>query len=146
MQGIDLNKELLSIKNWRIVEPLIPHASSYDTNHNSANSRKETQGNLFTQQHHHYSRNTFTNQHINSNNTVNFLGMGGSLYHGTLGAHSNDSQKYESDATPVPSFGRISARDERTSSSGHRVSEQNSKSMNKALTFSETSKFYFLTL
>ena len=64
--------------------------------------------------------------------------MGGSLYHGTLGAQSNDSQKYESDTTPVPSFGRISARDERTSSS-NRTSEQNNKSMAKALTFSESS-------
>lgn len=38
--------------------------------------------------------------------------MGGSLYKGTLGAISNkSSNKIESDATPAPSFGIISARD-----------------------------------
>ena len=52
---------------------------------------------------------------MNSNNTVNFLGMGGSLYHGTLGAHSNSFNQIESDATPVPSFGRISAREDTNS-------------------------------
>lgn len=65
---------------------------------------------------------------MNSNNTVNFLGMGGSLYNGTLGAQSNSSNKYESDTTPVPSFGKISARDERSSSSHDPTSEHN-KSM-----------------
>lgn len=44
---IDLAKELNSIKNWKIVEP--PHLAmnSYDTNHNSATSRKDS--NLFAQ-------------------------------------------------------------------------------------------------
>ncbi|CDW89343.1 variant sh3 domain containing protein [Stylonychia lemnae] len=114
--GLDFQRELNNIRNWRIIEPPTQqlHISSYDTNHNSATSRKDTNGNLFTQQQ-HYSRNTFTNLNLNSNNTVNFLGMGGSLYNGTLGAQSNSSKKFESDATPVPSFGKISARDERSS-------------------------------
>ena len=60
---------------------------------------------------------------MNSNNTVNFLGVGGSLYNGTLGAHSNSSKKFDSDVTPVPSFGRISARDERSNESRDRVSD-----------------------
>lgn len=80
---------------------------------------------------------------MNSNNTVNFLGMGGSLYNGTLGAQSNSSKKFESDATPVPSFGRISARDDRSNDSRERVSDKN-KSMSKALTFSESSKEIWL--
>lgn len=62
--------------------------------------------------------------------------MAGSLYNGTLGARSNTSDQVESDATPIPSFGRISARDEKSS---NRTSEQN-KQINKALTFSESSK------
>jgi hypothetical protein len=42
--------------------------------------------------------------------------MGGSLYHGTLGGiHSNSFNQVESDATPVPSFGRISAREDTNS-------------------------------
>ena len=63
--------------------------------------------------------------------------MGGSLYNGTLGAHSHESNQIESDTTPIPSFGRISARDDDKSSNS--ASDQN-KSMNKGLTFSE-SKF-----
>ena len=62
--------------------------------------------------------------------------MGGSLYHGTLGAQSQTSEQVESDATPIPSFGRISVRDEKSS---NRTSENN-KQINKALTFSESSK------
>lgn len=42
----------------------------------------------------------------------------------------------ESDGTPIPSFGRISARDDKNT---NRASEQN-KSMSKSLTFSESSK------
>jgi hypothetical protein len=57
--------------------------------------------------------------------------MGGSLYNGTLGAQSNSSNRVESDSTPVPSFGRISARDST-------ISPNEGKSMSKALTFSET--------
>jgi hypothetical protein len=50
IQGIDLNRELHNIKNWKIVEPpQLPMAmNSYDTNHNSVNSKKETHGNMFT--------------------------------------------------------------------------------------------------
>jgi hypothetical protein len=43
--GIDLQKELTNIKNWRIVEPpqMYLAMNSYDTNNdNSATSRKET--------------------------------------------------------------------------------------------------------
>lgn len=51
-----------------------------------------------------------------NSNTVNFLGLGGSIYKGTLGLQSNSSfNQIESDATPVPSFGRISAREETSS-------------------------------
>jgi hypothetical protein len=70
---------------------------------------------------------------MNSNNTVNFMGIGGSLYNGTLGAQSNSSNNFGSDTTPVPSFGRISARDE---SSSYKTGSEN-KSMNKAIAFSE---------
>lgn len=76
---------------------------------------------------------------LNSNNTVNFLGMGGSLYNGTLGAHTNSNKSHDTENTPVPSFGRISARDEKSNSSNERSNPSNLKS--KALTFSESSKF-----
>lgn len=61
------------------------------------------------------------------------MGIGESLYNGTLGAHSNSSKKIESDITPVPSFGRISGRDDRSSNK----SQNESFSLSKGLTFSE---------
>lgn len=78
-----------------------------------------------------YSRNNFKasgNTNLNSNNTVNFLGIGGSLYHGALNAHSNSFNQMESsDATPVPSFGKISARGEEggDSNSNHTLNQNN---------------------
>ena len=77
---------------------------------------------------------------MNSNNTVNFLGVAGSLYHGTLGAHSNSFNHIESDATPVPSFGRISARDD---ASSNKTSNQNISLNGKGFTFSEQSNYTF---
>lgn len=51
IRGIDLQREVQNIKNWKINEVVtqqqqyLANLNSYDTN--SANSRKETQGNLF---------------------------------------------------------------------------------------------------
>lgn len=53
MVGVDLNKELTNIKNWKIVEPpqMQLVMNSYDTNHNSAHSRRDNNlgGNMFSQ-------------------------------------------------------------------------------------------------
>ena len=72
VSGIDLNRELSSIKNWKIVEipPLHLAMNSYESNSVT-------------------SRNTFKN--FNSQHTVNFQGAAGSLYNGTLGVQSSSS-------------------------------------------------------
>jgi hypothetical protein len=117
--------------------------NSYDTTHNSATtSRKDVTtsgGNLFTQQQQLPPRlgKQSRNGGFNSNNTVNFLGLAAAGSLGTLGAQSNPSD-VDSDQTPIPSFGRISARGDDKGGT-NRTSEQN-KQINKALTFSESSK------
>ena len=47
--SIDLNKELNSIKNWKIIEQpqFLMVANSYETGNNSYQSRRDTHGNLF---------------------------------------------------------------------------------------------------
>lgn len=117
VSGIDLNRELSSIKNWKIVEipPLHLAMNSYESNSVT-------------------SRNTFKN--FNSQHTVNFQGAAGSLYNGTLGVQSSSSGQAESDTSPIRSFDRILGRDEKSSNE----SSDGQGQINKALSFSESSK------